>query len=323
MRRREFIRLLGAVAAWPRPAWAAIPVIGWLCSLSSESYGPYLAGYRHGLTDAGYVEGQNVAIDYRWANGHYGELPALAADLVARRVAVIAAVGGNAPALAAKAATADIPIVFVSGGDPISGRLVSSLNRPGGNVTGVSWVATQLNAKRLDLIHQFVGKVVVIGALVNPTYPDIEVQLRELQDAGAAIKQEIRVVRAATVDEIEAAFASFAQLRAGAVIVANDPFFTISRDRIVAEAARRAIPTIYFTREFVAAGGLLSYGTSLTEAMRQGGIYTGKILDGAKPADLPVLQASKFELVVNLRTAKALGLKVPSTLLAIADEVME
>jgi putative ABC transport system substrate-binding protein len=326
MRRREFIRALGGAAAWPlavRAQQPALPVIGWLSSLSPEHYVTLVAEFWRGLNEAGYVEGRNVAIDYRWAKGRYGELPALAADLVARQVAVIAATGSNAPALAAKAATAEIPIVFISGGDPVAGGLVSSLNRPGGNVTGVSWVATELIAKRLDLIHQFVGRTVVVGALVNPTYPDIDSQLRELRDAGAAIRQDIKVVRAATAGEIDAAFASFAQYRVGAVIVANDPLYFISSDQLVALAARHAVPTIYFERQFAAAGGLLSYGTSLAEATRQGGIYTSKILKGAKPADLPVLQASKFELVVNLRTAKALGLTVPPGILVAADEVIE
>ena len=327
MRRRDFITLFGVVAAaWPLAARAqqsAMPVIGFLHSASPGPFASAVAAFRQGLKEAGYVEGQNVAIEYRWAEGRYDRLPALAADLVGRQVAVIAAIAGSAPAQAAKAATATIPIVFVSGGDPVSEGLVASLNRPGGNVTGVSWIATALVPKQLELLRRSARNPAVIGALVNPTYPDHNLQLHELQEAGATIGQQIDVVRAGTARDIDTAFASLVQRGAGALIVANDPFFLNGRDQIVALAARHTTPTMYFSREFTAAGGLLSYGASPIDAARQGGIYAGKILKGEKPADLPVMQSTKFEFVINLKTAKALGLTMPTALLVRADEVIE
>jgi putative tryptophan/tyrosine transport system substrate-binding protein len=279
--------------------------------------------FRQGLRETGFIESQNVAIEYRWAEGQYDRLPALAADLVDRQVSVIVAVAGNAPALAAKAATTSIPIVFVSGGDPVSGGLVASLNRPGGNITGVSWVATALVRKQLELLHRSVGNPALIGALVNPSYPDHGVQLGELREGANAINQEINIVQAATAHDIDMAFVSLVQKGANALIVVNDPFFVSRRDQIVALAARHRMPAIYFSREFAAAGGLLSYGASLVDAARQGGIYTGKILKGEKSTDLPVLQSTKFEFVINLKTAKNLGLEIPPTVLATADEVIE
>jgi putative tryptophan/tyrosine transport system substrate-binding protein len=327
MRRRDFITLLcGATAATPlaaRAQQAAMPVIGLLNVASADGFRTVLDIFRAGLGETGFVEGRNVLIEYRWAEGHYDRLPALAADLVARQVAVVAALGGNAPAQAAKAATTKIPIVFVSGGDPVSGGLVASLNRPGGNVTGVAWNATVLVPKRLQLLRGLAGNPGVIGALVNPGYPDHELQLIELKEAAAAIRQEIIIAHAATAHDIDTAFASLVQQGAGALIVANDPFFLGLRDQIVALAAHHALPAIYFVRDFAVAGGLISYSASLADATRQGGIYTGKILNGAKAADLPVWQPTKFELVINFKTARALRIDVPPTLLAIADEVIE
>jgi len=325
IKRREFITLLGCAAMWPLAARAqqSIPVIGFLHSASPGPFASAVVAFRQGLSETGYIEGQNVAIEYRWAEGQYDRLPALASDLVGRKVKVIVAMAGNGPAQAAKAATASIPIVFVSGGDPVSGGLVASFNRPGGNVTGVSWIATALVPKQLELLRRSARNPAVIGALVNPTYPDHNLQLHELQEAGATIGQQIDVARAGTARDIDTAFASLVQQGAGALIVANDPFFLNRRDQIVALAARHTTPTMYFSREFTAAGGLLSYGASPIDAARQGGIYAGKILKGEKPADLPVIQSTKFEFVINLKTAKALGLEIPPTVLALADEVIE
>jgi putative ABC transport system substrate-binding protein len=327
MRRRDFIRLLGGVAAaWPlavRAQQRPTPVIGFLHSASPGPFARAVDGFRQGLSETGYVEGQNVAIEYRWAEGQYDRLPALAADLAGRQVSVIVAVAGNAPALAAKAATTSIPIVFVSGGDPVSAGLVASLNRPGGNVTGVSWIATALVPKQLELLRRSVGNGALIGALVNPSYPDHDLQLRELQQGADTIGQEIKIVQAATAHDIDTAFVSLVRMSANALIVANDPFFVNRRDQIVALAAKHRMPAMYFSREFATGGGLLSYGASLIEAARQGGIYAGKILRGETAADLPVMQSTKFEFVVNLKTAKVLSLEIPPTVLALADEVIE
>jgi putative tryptophan/tyrosine transport system substrate-binding protein len=271
---------------------------------------------------AAHVEGQTVAIEYRWAEDHADRLPALAAELVRRQVAVIVT-SGNAPAQAAKAATLEIAIVFLYGGEPVSGGLVASLNRPGGNVTGVTFISTALVPKRLELLNELVPKASVIAALVNPDSSESDLQLRELQEVGGAIKHQIHIVSARTEGDVDIAFATLVQRHADALLVANDPFFNSSRAQIVALAARHAIPACYSGREFVEAGGLVSYGASLADAWRLAGSYAGKILKGAKPADLPVLQPTKLELVINLKAAAALGIVVPNTLLAAADDVIE
>jgi putative ABC transport system substrate-binding protein len=327
MRRRNLIAMIGSAAvAWPLVARAqqqvAIPVIGWL-SLAQAPIAQLVDAFRQGLSVIGYAEGRNLAIEYSGAGGRYDRLPALAAELVHRQIAVVVTSGSTAPALAAKAATATIPIVFVAGGDPVRVGLVASLGRPGGNVTGVTFIASSLTPKLLEILYQLVPGTTAIAALVNPYYPDVDLQLRELQNAAEAIKQQILVVRAGTDGDIDVALATLVQQRVGALLVANDPFFISRRTQIVALAARHAIPVIYPEREYVAAGGLISYGASLTDAFRQGGIYTGRILKGARPADLPVLQPTTFELVVNLKTAKTLGLTIPLTLLALADEVID
>jgi putative ABC transport system substrate-binding protein len=298
-------------------------VVGFLSSALPAPWMPFVAAFRQGLNEAGYVEGKNVAIEFRWAEGLYDRLPGLASDLARRQVAVLVASGGNAPALAAKAATARIPIVFLSGGDPVKGGLVASLNRPRGNVTGMNLIFTELVPKRLELLHELVPKAARIGALLNPNYPDVDLQLRELQEAARTIRQQIHVVNAGAERDIDAAFATLVRQKTDALLVANDPFFVSRRERIVALEDRHAIPAIYSGREYVAAGGLMSYGASLTDAFRQAGIYTSRILNGAKPADLPVLQPTKFEFVINLKTAKALDLGIPQSLLLRAEEVIQ
>jgi putative ABC transport system substrate-binding protein len=327
MKRRTFITLLGGgAAAWPLAARAqqrTMPVIGFLHAASFSAAAPQMDGLRKGVGESGYVVGRNLTIEYRLAEGRYDRLPALATDLVQQRVAVLVTGGGNAPAQVAKATTADIPIVFVTGSDPIRAGLVDSLNRPGGNITGVSMLLSELMAKCLNLVHQLVPNAALIGALVNPDYSDADLQLRELQEAARAIKLPILVVSASTEGGIDAAFAILAEQRAAALLVANDLLFISRRDQIVAQAARHALPAIYNTRDYIAAGGLMSYAPSLEEAYRQAGIYTGRILQGAKPSDLPVMQPTKFELIINLKAAKALGLDVPDKLLALADEVIE
>ena len=323
MRRREFLSVLGGVAAAPLAhAQQAMPVIGYLGGALPSAR--YLAAFRKGLQETGFVEGHNVAMEFRWAEGHYDRLPALAASLVHQQVAAIIAVaGGSAPAQAAKAVTATIPIVFVSGGDPVKVGLVASLNRPGGNVTGVSVITTELGAKRLELLHQLVPNATKIGVLINPNYADAERQRRELQQAAGAMKQKIEFANGGTERDIDTAIATLVQNGADALLVANDAFFTSRRDQLVALSARHSIPAIFPLAEFSVAGGLMSYGANFSEGYRQAGVYTGQILKGAKPGDLPVLQSTKFEIVLNLRTAKALGLTVPDKVLALADEVIE
>jgi putative tryptophan/tyrosine transport system substrate-binding protein len=282
-----------------------------------------VTAFQRGLKETGYIEGENVAIEYRWAEGQYDRLPALAADLVRRQVAVIFAAGSAAPALAAKTATATIPIVFASGADPVQFGIVASLNRPGGNVTGVNFLVADLSEKLLGLIHELVPKVGVGGMLVNPNNPNAESVTRNAREAARSLALQLHVLNAGTAHEIDTAFASLIEQRIGLLLLGGDPFFLGQREQLVALAARHAVPAIYYAREFVTASGLMSYGTNIGEAYRRAGIYTGKILKGAKPADLPVEQSTRFEFVINLKTARALGLTIPPTLLALADEVIE
>ncbi|MFZ0524696.1 MAG: ABC transporter substrate-binding protein, partial [Xanthobacteraceae bacterium] len=327
VRRRDFIALAGgAAAAWPLAAGAqqsAMPIIGFFSSQSPVTYAPFPAAFRQGLKESGFVDGENVTIEYRWARGHVDQLSALAADLVQRQVNVIAATGGVASALAAKAATKTIPIVFNSGEDPVQAGLVSSLNRPGGNVTGVSWFNDELVAKRLSLLHQLVPAAAVIGILANPRDPELPPQLTAAKVAAHSLGLKLVVINATSPADIEAGFAALVQQGAGAMIVAAGPFFVNQRSQIIALAAQHTIPCIYSGRESPAAGGLISYGNVLTDAYRRNGIYVARILKGDKPADLPIDRSTKFELVINLKTAKALDITVPPTLLALADEVMD
>jgi putative ABC transport system substrate-binding protein len=320
IRRRHFITLLGGAAAWPLAARAqqtAMPVIGFLRSTFLADSTNLVTALHQGLKEAGFVEGQNVAIEYRWAENHPDRLPALAAELIRRPVTLI--VGNHSAALAAKAATATIPIVFASGFDPVRDGLVGSLNRPGGNVTGVVFFSTVLGAKRMELLRQFAPKATVAVL----TGPDAEEERKDVEAAARAIGQDLLIVDVSTEREFEAAFATFVQRGAGALYVSTSPFLTSQRERLVALAASHRLPAIYGLREFVSAGGLMGYASSFTEAYRQAGIYAGRILKGAKPADLPVVQSTKFELVIYLKTGKALGLQIPDRLLALADEVVE
>jgi putative ABC transport system substrate-binding protein len=323
MRRRAFITLLGGAAAWPaaaRAQQAAMPVVAFLHSGSAS---PPHAAFPRGLSEAGHVDGRNVKIEYRYAGGHYDRLPALASDLVRRQVAVLGAYGGVHTAIAAKAATATIPIVFGMGSDPVKFGLVASLNRPGGNITGVSFFTAELEGKRLGLLHELVPRATAIAALVNPTNANADNQSKELQEAARTLGLELHVLNATSEREIDLAFTRLLQIRNAALVVASDPFFFARHQQLIALAARHAVPAIYEWRDFAAAGGLMSYGTSLSEAYRQAGSYAGRVLNGEKPADLPVVQTTKFEFVINLTAAKVLGLEVPPTLSARADEVIE
>jgi putative ABC transport system substrate-binding protein len=326
MRRREFITLLGGAATvWPLAARAqqsAMPVIGFLNSASPAPYARMATAFRQGLSEAGYIEGRNAAIEYRWANGQYDLMPALAADLVRRQVTVIAT-GGIPAVLAAKAATTTIPIVFSTAANPVDVGLVASLNRPGGNLTGVTNVAVELGPKQLELMHEMVPKATVIALLVNPTNPNAETQSRDLQAAARTLGLELHVLHASTERELDTVFAHLADLQTGGLVIGTDPFFTSRSEQLAALTLRYAVPTIYQFRQFAAAGGLMSYGGGFTEGYRLVGVYTGRILKGEKPADLPVQQSTKVELIINLKTAKALGLTVPLPLLGRADEVIE
>jgi putative ABC transport system substrate-binding protein len=326
MRRRDLIILLsGVMGGWPsvlRAQQKAMPVIGYLSLASPGSNAPNVAAFHQGLRDTGYVEGQNVAIEYRWAEGRHDRLSALAADLIGRKLDVIMTSGGTAPAQAAKNATSTIPIVF-TGGDPVAAGLVTSLARPGGNLTGMTFMTTELLPKQIELLSELAPEARAIAMLVNPNDPLTELFIAEVQEAARAKGLALHILKARTESEIDAAFAGLLQLDAGALLVGGDLFFFGRREQLVALAARHAVPAIYERREFAEAGGLISYGPSFTAVARQAGAYVGRILAGAKPADLPVQQPTKFELVVNLKTAKELGLTVPPSILARADEVIE
>jgi putative ABC transport system substrate-binding protein len=327
MQRREFITALGRAAAmWPLAASAqqpAKPIIGFVSSRSATDSAGLVVAFRKGLGELGFVEGQNVAIEYRWAEGQYDRLPALAAELVRLGSAVLVTTGGEPSALAAKAATSAIPIVFTTGGDPVKIGLVESLNRPGGNATGVSLLTTTPESKRLGLLHELVPGARIVGVLIDPNYQEAEAQAQELQEAASRIDQRICVAFARNDKDLEMAFETLVQAQADALLVCADPFFDTRRDRIIEFAAQHRMPAIYQFREYALRGGLMSYGISLPEGYRQVGIYAGQVLKGAKPADLPIVQSIKFEFVVNLKTAKAIGLEVPAMLLARADEVIE
>ena len=330
MRRRDFIKVVAgsAATAWSLAVQAqqrpAMPLIGFLNSASPDTYAPELAGFRQGLHEVGYTEGQNVAIEFRWAKSQYDRLPGLAADLVHRQVAVIAATGGTVSGLAAKSVTTTIPIVFTSGGDPVQLGLVKSVNRPGGNITGVSLFTSTLAAKRLELLHEIIPAVKVIALLVNPTNPNSENDTRAVQAAAPAMGLQIVVLKASNGAEIEAAFAAMKQSNIGALVVGADPLFSnTGRDQLIVLAAHHAIPSIYDWRDVAAAGGLVSYGSNLAEGYRLAGLYTGRILRGEKPGDLPVQQPAKFEFVINLKTARTLGLTISNQMQLLADEVIE
>jgi len=324
-RRREFISLIGgAAAAWPLAARAqALPVIGFMSARSPEDTVQVLAAFHRGLGDGGFVDGRNVSVEYRWARGDYGRLPALAAELVQQRVIVLVATGGDASARAAKEATATIPVVFNAGSDPIKAGLVQSFNRPGGNVTGSIILSEEMEQKRFDILREMVPDVTIFGAMVNPNYPPSADQVRDLELAAPKIGRQLVVAKAGNDSELEAVFATLSSARIGALLVASDPYFDTRRSRIIAFAAQHRLPAIYQFREYAVEGGLISYGPSITDAYRQVGMYAARILKGERPADLPVLQPTKFDFVINLKTAKTLGISVPATLLARADEVIE
>jgi putative tryptophan/tyrosine transport system substrate-binding protein len=326
MRRRDLITLLGGAAAWPLAARAqqqAMPLIGFLSARSPAEAASDLAAFRQGLGQAGYFEGKNVAIEYRWAEGHYDRLPGMAAELVVRQVAVIAATGGEPSGLAAKAATTTIPIVCTLGGDAVAAGLVAQLNRPGGNITGVTIIGIEMGPKRVELAHKLVPNAGMFAMLINSKFPMALAETDEMQAAARSLGLQMTLVDASGESEIEAAFATLARDKASALLVNTDPLLLGQREQIVQLAARYKIPTLYFLREFVDAGGLMSYGPNIHNGYRQAGIYVGRILKGEKVGDLPVVQPTKFDLVINLRTARTLGLEIPTVLLVIADEVIE
>jgi putative ABC transport system substrate-binding protein len=326
MQRRQFITFLGSAAAWPLAARAqqpALPVIGYLGAQSPAAFASRLRAFRQGLGETGYVEGRNVAIEFRWAQGQQNRLSALAADLVGRQVAVIVAPGGAPAALAAKSATATIPIVFEMGADPIAMGLVGSLNRPGGNLTGVSSLNVEVTPKRLEILHELVPTAAVVAVLINPTSPTAESQLRDLQAAARALGLQLHVLHAGTERDFDTVFVTLLQLRAGGLVVASDGFFGTHGEQLAALTVRHAVPAIHQSRDFSIAGGLISYGGNFVESHRQAGVYTGRILKGENPADLPVQLVTKVELFINLKAAKTLGITVPLSLLGRADEVIE
>jgi putative ABC transport system substrate-binding protein len=326
IKRREFIAALGGAAAWPvavRGQQPAMPVIGYLGAQSPATFASRLEAFRQGLGESGYVDGRNVTIEFRWAEGQHHKLSALAADLVARQVAVIVAPGGAPAALAAKSATTAIPIVFEMGADPIAMGLVSSMSRPGANITGVSSLSVEVTPKRLEILHELVPTATRVAALLNPTSPTADSQTRNLQAAARVLRLQLHVLHASTEQDVDAAFATLPQLRAGGLVVASDTFLAFHSEQLASLTARHAMPAIQQSRDFSVAGGLASYGGNFMESHRQAGIYTGRIIRGDKPADLPVQQVTKLEMVINLKTAKILGLTVPHSLLARADEVIE
>ncbi|MEI8150836.1 MAG: ABC transporter substrate-binding protein [Hyphomicrobiales bacterium] len=326
MRRREFITLVGSTAAWPvmaRAQQAAMPVVGYLSGISASDRAHHTEAFRQGLNDAGYAVGHNVFIEYRYADNQMERLRPLAADLISRKVAVIAAVGGNNTGLVAKTLTSPIPIVFTSGRDPVNAGLVASLNRPEANVTGVSWFSGELGQKQIELLQEFLPRATLIGMLVNPNNPEGEINEQTVSEGARVLGRRLLLLKAGTASEIDAAFATFAEQRANAVIVGADPFYPTRARQLAVLAARHGLPMISAVRELPVAGGLISYGNSVTDAYRRVGVLAGRLLKGAKPADMPVDRATKFELVINLGTAKALGLVMPPALLARADEVIE
>jgi putative tryptophan/tyrosine transport system substrate-binding protein len=327
MRRREFLALLGSAAAiWPlavRAQQSTIPVVGYIGSGVMDDQLNLVAATRQGLKEAGYVDGENIRIEYRWAEGHYDRLPALAADLVSRNVSVIIAAGGSDPGRAARAATSTIPIVFITAADPVKTGLVTSLNRPEANLTGIGMLGSALESKRLELLHEAAPQAAIIGALINPSYPAAKAQAQEVQEAAARLGVQLVLREAGTEAEVNAAFATFVEQKIGALLIGNDPFFGSLRAKLAALAVGLKLPAISFRREFAEVGGLLSYGPLFADGYREAGVYAGKILKGTRPADLPVMQPTKFELIVNLKAAKAMGLTISESFLLRADEIIE